>query len=225
MDGYWIFVGGMVATLLPVVNPLTTASVFIGLTGQMTNAQRAHQANLVGVSVFITLVVCFYAGQGVMHMLGLSLHGVRLAGGMILVRVGYSLLFPPDRSQAIGTGPLQGIVFVPLTLPMSVGPAAMAVILSQATRFHDGGAHGLLDHAAVLTAHLGVAIVVWGALRVARALLLGVGEGGVQGLSRIMGFLLVCLGVQIALDGVQGGWPVWFAGSALVGGPVAPKSA
>lgn len=221
MDGYWIFVGGMMATLLPVVNPVTTASVFLGLTGHMTNAQRAHQANLVGLSVFVTLIACFYAGQAVMHMLGLSLHGVRLAGGMILVRVGYSMLFPPERPQALSAGPMQGIVFVPLTLPMSVGPAAMAVVLSQATRFHDGGAHGLLDHAAVFTAHLGVSVIVWVALRLARALMLGVGEGGVQGLTRVMGFLLVCLGVQIALDGMQGGWPVWFAGSALTGAPAA----
>ena len=221
MEGYWIFVGGMVATLLPVVNPITTASVFVGLTARLTNAQRAHQANLVGLSVFLTLLACFYGGQGVMHLLGLSLHGVRLAGGMILVRVGYSMLFPPERSPTIGAGPMQGIVFVPLTLPLSVGPAAMAVVLSQATRFHGDSTHGLLDHAAVLTAHLGVALIVWGTLRVARAVLQGVGPGGIDGLTRVMGFLLVCLGVQIALNGVQGGWPVWFAGSAFVGGTAA----
>lgn len=72
-------IGLGLAVLLPLANPLTTVALFLGLVGNMNNAERNKQALMASVYVFAILMVSWYAGQVVMNTFGISIPGLRIA--------------------------------------------------------------------------------------------------------------------------------------------------
>ncbi|MBP2154221.1 small neutral amino acid transporter SnatA (MarC family) [Erwinia rhapontici] len=80
--------------LLPLANPLTTVALFIGLTGKFTNTQRQWVSIRTSIYVFMIMIITFYAGQAIMDAFGISLPGLRIAGGMIVMFIGFRMLFP-----------------------------------------------------------------------------------------------------------------------------------
>lgn len=74
-------IGLGLVVLLPLANPLTTVALFLGLAGNMNSAERNHQALMASVYVFIIMMVAYYAGQLVMNTFGISIPGLRIAGG------------------------------------------------------------------------------------------------------------------------------------------------
>ncbi|EMO8819984.1 MarC family NAAT transporter [Klebsiella pneumoniae] len=173
-------IGLGLAVLLPLANPLTTVALFLGLAGNMNNAERNKQALMASVYVFAILMVSWYAGQVVMNTFGISIPGLRIAGGLIVAFIGFRMLFPQQKahdsmeakikSEELQDEPTANIAFVPLAAP----PIIFALL----------------------------AIILWGCLRSSGAIMRLVGKGGIEAISRLMGFLLVCMGVQFIINGV-----------------------
>lgn len=80
--------------LLPLANPLTTVALMLGLSGNMTTQERNQQSLMASVYVFIIMMVAYYAGQVVMNTFGISIPGLRIAGGLIVSFIGFRMLFP-----------------------------------------------------------------------------------------------------------------------------------
>ncbi|VTM88016.1 inner membrane protein [Raoultella ornithinolytica] len=74
-------IGLGLVVILPLANPLTTVALFLGLAGNMNNEERNKQSLMASVYVFIILMVAWYAGQVVMSTFGISIPGLRIAGG------------------------------------------------------------------------------------------------------------------------------------------------
>lgn len=118
--------------ILPLANPLTTVVLFLGLSGQMNSATRNQIAKKTSLYVFIILTVAWYAGQLVMDTFGISIPGLRIAGGLIVAFIGFRMLFPQpeeDRSRAVLIKAVKeteasktSIAFVPLAMPSTAGP-------------------------------------------------------------------------------------------------------
>nr|WP_254660525.1 MarC family NAAT transporter [Klebsiella pneumoniae] len=92
-------IGLGLAVLLPLANPLTTVALFLGLAGNMNNAERNKQALMASVYVFAILMVSWYAGQVVMNTFGISIPGLRIAGGLIVAFIGFRMLFPQQKAH------------------------------------------------------------------------------------------------------------------------------
>ncbi|VFS55337.1 inner membrane protein [Raoultella planticola] len=54
---------------------------------------------MASVYVFIILMVAWYAGQVVMSTFGISIPGLRIAGGLIVAFIGFRMLFPQQKSH------------------------------------------------------------------------------------------------------------------------------
>ncbi len=200
--------------LLPLANPLTTVALLLGLSGNMTQDERNQQSLMASIYVFVIMTVAFYAGQLVMNTFGISIPGLRIAGGLIVAFIGFRMLFP---SQAINDTPEAAqksaemkknksinIAFVPLAMPSTAGPGTIAMIISSAATLKNQAVHFsplVLQLAPVLT-FLSVALILWVCLRSSGAIMLLVGKSGIDAISRLMGFLLVCMGVQFIINGV-----------------------
>jgi multiple antibiotic resistance protein len=85
--------------LLPLANPLTTVALFLGLAGNMNSAERNHQSMMASVYVFAIMMVAYYAGQLVMNTFGISIPGLRIAGGLIVAFIGFRMLFPAQKAH------------------------------------------------------------------------------------------------------------------------------
>lgn len=87
-------IGLGLVVLLPLANPLTTVALFLGLAGNMNSAERNRQSLMASVYVFAIMMVAYYAGQLVMDTFGISIPGLRIAGGLIVAFIGFRMLFP-----------------------------------------------------------------------------------------------------------------------------------
>lgn len=205
-------IGLGLVVLLPLANPLTTVALFLGLAGNMNSAERNRQSLMASVYVFAIMMVAYYAGQLVMDTFGISIPGLRIAGGLIVAFIGFRMLFPQQKaidspevkskSEELEDEPSANIAFVPLAMPSTAGPGTIAMIISSASTVRQSSTFAdwvLMVAAADLFL---VAVILWGSLRSSGAIMRLVGKGGIEAISRLMGFLLVCMGVQFIINGI-----------------------
>ena len=174
--------------------------------------ERARQIRQAACYVVGIMLVTYYAGAWIMSTFGISIPGLRIAGGLIVMVLGFSMLFPkaqpedaPEVEQtdaAARRGP-PNIAFVPLAMP--AGPGTIAMIISAASSMNsDELAHVpawvLAVVPIVVFALLG--LIFWICLTSADKIVALIGHEGVEAISRVMGFLLVCMGVQFVINGV-----------------------
>lgn len=203
---------GLVA-LLPLANPLTTVALFISLSSHMTAAERTRQSLLTAVYVFMILMVAYYGGQAVMTAFGISIPGLRIGGGLIVCSIGFSMLFPKsalddtpevgEKSAELKRRAAKDIAFVPLAMPTTAGPGTIAMVVTLASSIPDDSrfAPWVLQVAPVLVA-FAIGLLAWLSLRSADWIMRVLGRSGIEAVSRLMGFLLVCMGVQFVIYGV-----------------------
>lgn len=187
-------------SLLPIVNPFSVAVTFISLSKDMDNGKRNRQALLASVYMAVILIVFLAAGVLIMKFFGISLPGIRIAGGIIITYIGFRMLNPeqkePHMHGAENTSD-DDIAFTPLAMPMLSGPGAIAVTIGMAANADTG-----IEYAGEIVGIIAVAIVSYVLLRASGSVKSLLGDYGVVILTRIMGFLLVCIGVQFFMQGI-----------------------
>jgi multiple antibiotic resistance protein len=187
------------AGLLPIVNPFSAAAVFLALTARLPDAERQRQATLACLYATGVLWTFLFAGALIMSFFGISIPALRIAGGLIVARVGFAMLAPPDADDAAPDAPPPrvDVAFTPLAVPMLSGPGSIAVTIGMAA-----GAESPWDYVAIAAGIVLVVLASWAILRSARGVKRLLGEQGIDAVTRIMGFLLVCIGVQFVGIGV-----------------------
>jgi multiple antibiotic resistance protein len=190
--------------LLPMVNPPTTATLLLGLSKGMSREHVRRQINLAAIYLLVTLCVSFFIGSSILDLFGISIPGLRLAGGLIIGFIGFRMLFPAP-PQAGETDANQSIAFVPLTMPSMCGPGTMALVISGAAQIADLPADSprLTIYSGVVTAFALMSLLSWGVLKLADPVCKLLGETGIDAMTRIMGFLLVCMGMQFCINGIK----------------------
>jgi multiple antibiotic resistance protein len=203
--------------LLPLSNPLTAVALFLGLSEGMNFQERNRQAQQAAGYVFLIMLVTWFAGTIVLNAFGISIPGLRIAGGLIVLLLGFQMLFPQKKlhdtpevrhkqeelQASDNAEETVNIAFVPIAMPGTAGPGTLAVIMSTASTVKAAPpfAQWILIVAPVVTFIL-VAALLWVCLRSSGTIMRILGKSGIEAISRLMGFLLVCMGVQFAINGV-----------------------
>lgn len=206
-------IGLGLVVLLPLVNPLTTVALFLGLAGNMSKADQDRQAFQASIYTFIIMLVAYYAGHLVMNTFGISIPGLRIAGGLIVAFIGFRMLFPGEKDhesheQQIKAEELKqksaaSIAFVPLAMPSAAGPGTIAMIIGSAATIHGNSDFpGWVIMVAPPIIFLLVASILWLSLLSSGPIMRLFGRAGIESIARLMGFLLVCIGVQFVINGV-----------------------
>src|SRR5215469_12568234 len=119
------------SALLPVINPLGSALIFLSLVGTAPADLFRNLARQVGISTVLFLVVIELAGAFLLSFFGISLPVVQLAGGLVLASMGWQLLQQKetDTSSAVEASDISGHIgdkiFYPLTFPITAGPGCI----------------------------------------------------------------------------------------------------
>jgi multiple antibiotic resistance protein len=187
------------AALIPITNPIGALAAFAGLTNGM-DAQHVHrQAWRTGLYVAGILVVFAALGTFILTFFGISLAALQIAGGLVVMHSGFGMLTrnPRPSTPAAGVESKADISFSPMALPLVAGPGAIGVVIGISARNP-----GLLDRLGVLIASLLIGIGIAVVLRFATPVIDKLGPTGVAALTRVMGFLILAIGVEIALQGV-----------------------
>ena len=196
--------------LFSIVNPIAGAFIFRGATADRTHAGRALLARRVGFYSLLVMLVALWAGSYVLALFGISLAALRIAGGLVLSLFAWELLNAPERrddrkqEQAADAGPADDVAFFPLTLPFTTGPGTIAVAVALGAG-HPPAAEGRLAfHAGCSLAAAAMAVVIWLTYSYADRLSDLLGRTGSRTVTRLSAFLLLCIGVQLLINGVIG---------------------
>jgi len=197
--------------LFPIVNPLGMAPIFLTLTAGSDERIRARLARRVASNSFLLATVSLLVGSYLLRFFGLSLPAVQIGGGLLVAATGWRLLSrgddPAERSRpAPSAEAIMASAFYPLTMPLTVGPGSIAVMLtigSSAPSAAADPAFALLRAAGGLVGVAAVALSIYLSYRYAERLLRRLGESGINAMLRLSAFILLCLGVQIILNGYR----------------------
>lgn len=190
--------------LLPIMNPPAAAAVLLGLSKGRDKSYIVSQAKTTGIYLFIALCMTFFIGASVLELFSISIPSLRLGGGIIIVAIGFNMLFPRTENTSTPLGQ-DSIALVPLTIPSLCGPGSMAVIISLAAQIATYENHTSMPsvYGGVVAGLAIVAMIAAFTLTMAYPLLKALGQNGINAFTRIMGFLLICMGVQFFTLGIQ----------------------
>lgn len=202
---HWInLILATLVALLPIANPFSTAAVFLGITADNTASERREQAIRACLYMFIILISFLIAGTMIMEFFGISIPGLRIAGGMMIVLIALGMLRPTDEEvidneEEKEAKKMPDVSFTPLAMPSLSGPGAIAVTISLATE-----TERLIDYGAIILGIAAVSLICLGALLASTTVVKILGRNGMNAMTRIMGFLLLCVGVQFIVNGIIG---------------------
>jgi multiple antibiotic resistance protein len=80
------------AGLFSVINPLGTVPVFVGLTKDDPLKERNRISFWTSLNTLIILLIAFFFGKYILSFFGITIHSLRIAGGLIIATSGFSLL-------------------------------------------------------------------------------------------------------------------------------------
>jgi multiple antibiotic resistance protein len=197
-----------VGALLPIMNPFSTAPLFVSLTANFEPRRRDGQAIKACIYAFAILVVFLLAGAAIVDFFGISIPGIRSAGGLIILAIGFRMLFPAPKppggaDAAAAAAPDLDVAFSPLAMPSLAGPGSIAVVMSSAAQIRSSHPNDwAMVYAAVIAGMAATLVFSYLVLRAAGAMVRVLGPEGIDAMTRIFGFLLICIGMQFLLTGV-----------------------
>ncbi len=202
------YVPAIVFGLLPIMNPLSTIPLFLGLTANMTRPDAHRQARRACLYAFFILVAFLLLGNGIIALFGISMPGIRVAGGLIILVLSFRMLFFGESETTalnLQPGEVQAanldFSFSPLAMPSLAGPGSIAVVMSYGSQIppeHEVVGHIVVVVGIALTTAISYVALLWSTW-FAKFF----GRHGLLAITKIMGFLLACIAVQFIASGVR----------------------
>ncbi|HTR07641.1 MAG TPA: MarC family protein [Paraburkholderia sp.] len=200
--------------LISIINPIGVAFVFLDRTATLTDEQRRLLAKRVAINAFFVLVAAFFVGTPILHFFGISMEALRIGGGLAVAVSGWQMLNAPEPEareamvdhpvKPMSSGSAAGKAFFPLTIPLTTGPGSIATAIAlNANRTHKLSAWLISSVASLVISTLVMLVIYYVYSRAAR-LSQYLGVEGTRVAMRVSSFLLLCIGVQIILTGLNG---------------------
>lgn len=200
MDTAFLITGFV--TLFVIVDPIGLTPMFVALTQGMSPAERRGVALRALATAAVLLLVFAFAGEAVLHFVGISMPAFRVAGGILLFITALDMLFErrtkrrEEKTEDPGDiGPDPSIF--PLAIPLIAGPGGITTVILLAGQ--QTGALGFLSVVLIILAVLGILLPSFLASSLLERLL---GKTGINVVTRLLGMLLAALAVQFVLDGL-----------------------
>jgi len=195
---------GSFLSLVTIINPPSAIPLFTALSLQLDDRDTELLARRASIYAFAILTVSLFAGTLILTTFGISYGALRIAGGIVVALLGHGMLFGREQ-RAPAAEDAQNPAFFPLALPGISGPGSIAVIIGISTEI--GEIQGFADTAiawiATVAAIACASLLTWFVLRSARPISNRLGRNGIEVMTRLMGFLLICIGVQFIASGIR----------------------
>ena len=200
------FLAGL-SSLLVMTTPPSNIPLFISLTQGMDEKHRKSQAHWACIYAAIIMFISLLAGNLLLAAFGISYGALRIAGGFVVAVIGYRMLFgeaSPNKAPLVRRA-REDYAFFPIAMPMISGPGTMAVLIGFSTEIAEfptlqeqAGTFFMMTLAIIFCC-----MVCWLMMRSANFCAQKMGASGTVVLSKVMGFLLICIGVQFLGSGIR----------------------
>ena len=205
------------SALLPLINPLGSALIFLGLVGAAPIDIYRGLARRIAINTVIFFAVIELIGSYLLGFFGISLPIVQLAGGIVIAAIGWSLLNQKDSTPspekteaavpAVTTAEINSLrqkAFYPFTFPITAGPGCIVVMLTlsvhtEQTTLEDK----VLAHVGLFIAVILLSALIYLCYAYAPKIARSISPSTAHGILRVVAFILLCIGVQIAWNGLS----------------------
>jgi multiple antibiotic resistance protein len=191
---------GTFTTLLAIINPLEVLPVYLQL---LAGKDAAMHRTVARRACAYTLLLCFtflIFGTLILRVFGVPLAMVQVAGGIVLTRIGFTLMSGAGKDLSSGTAG-DNIAFVPLAMPLMFGPGAIATIISMTAAIRDLRSE-IPSFIAVAAAIFATMFATYLFLANAERLTKMIGPMGIEACTRIVGFFVSAMGVSLVFTGI-----------------------
>ena len=198
------FASVVFGSLLAMINPLGALTIFVGLTAGYSARHRRLTALWACVTAAAILLVFAIFGTAILRFFGITTYAFRIAGGILFFAIGWDMLqarrsrsktTPEEEEESASR---HEVAVVPLGMPTLAGPGAITTVIALM-----GQAEGAVETGVI---YVGIAAVLVTSLLVLLAaplILRFLGQIGINVVTRLMGLLVMVVGVQFVLDGLR----------------------
>lgn len=187
-------------TLLVMINPIEAAATFATVTQGRDAQDKMRIALRASVVATIILVGFGFVGDALLRALGIGFPAFRIAGGLLLLRVGFNMVFadPGNGETTPDTEKRDDPSVFPLAIPIITGPGALTAMVTLVTKNH-GFRFETLTLVAIAIA---IMALTYAAMRGSVKLTAALGTTGVDAIGRIMGIIVAAISIQLIVDGI-----------------------
>lgn len=190
-------------SLFSLINPLSAMPAFISLTSSYPKAQLMRTVRRTSFYVLLICLISYLFGEYVLNFFGVSIYALKIAGGIIISRSGFLLLNAQHKKDVEGAVEEESrlkedISFSPLAMPLLAGPGSISLLINlaiQTDKFQDKWVIGLAVFSVCITLYL--------ILSSAPYILKYMGQAGLRTMSKIMGLLVLAIGIQMIVDSLR----------------------
>ncbi|WP_300660855.1 MarC family NAAT transporter [Fluviicola sp.] len=194
------------AALFSVLNPLGTVPVFVGLTKDDSKHNRDKTSLWTSINVCVILLISFFAGSYVLNFFGISINSLRLAGGLIITTSGFALLTGSfTKHKGMKKASVQAdmetrseVSLTPLAIPMLAGPGSISLLIAYNQSFTNQ-----YQQISSVCAIFAVCLSIYLILRTSHFIVKALGASGINAISRIIGFIVIAIGVEYVSTAVK----------------------
>lgn len=191
--------------LFSVMNPFGTVPVFVSLTQEQNKKERNKIAFWTSVNVLIILLISFFIGEFLLLFFGITLNALKIAGGLIIASSGFALLTGEfTKHKGMKRKKIEedlktrsDITLTPLSIPMIAGPGTISLLITYKQEY-DNVSDMVIIISAIILATICIYLILKSSFIIAKSL----GASGINALSRIIGFIVIAIGVQLVISSV-----------------------
>ncbi|TDF35316.1 YchE family NAAT transporter [Histophilus somni] len=191
--------------LIALVNPIGVVPIFYTLTAGQNRTQQNYTAMITCFSIVVILLVSFYFGNFILSSFNISINSFRIAGGIVVVMIALTMINGKIGDHKINKeeqkedfSEKDNIAVVPLAMPILAGPGSIS-----ATIVFGSAQYSWLEYlySSITIALFGLTCYIL--FRYSEPLIEKLGKTGSNVITRIMGLLLMSLGVEIITTGLK----------------------
>lgn len=195
--------------LLVLVNPISAVPMFLSLTHDNTRSERQKIARTATIAIFLGIVFFAVAGNGLLHMLNISIGAFQVGGGILVLLIAIAMMnakpnpTKTNDEEHMEAESKESVAVVPLAIPLLIGPGSISTVIIYAS-----AAKNWWGIAQIILAGAIVAVLCYLAMLFADRLTRVLGQTGINIINRVMGMLLAALSVEIIVAGVKALFPL-----------------
>lgn len=186
------------AALFPIANPIGVIPTFYQFTADDSPGRRNRYARQIAINVILVLAIFLIAGRLILDFFGLSLGVLQMTGGLLVAHTAWNMVTirsrSPDKESLEAE---RDFTLIPMAFPIISGPGSIGMVIGLIAKDPQ-----LIHYVGSLVGIAGIGMLVYFCLVLGEPLIKILGRNGVDAFTRILGFFILAIAIQLIVDGL-----------------------